>query len=98
MRIKKDKSIGLSPTTRMNLELQTIERPGIHYKLHCEQIMERASKMSVSDLNIWLGSSSVVEKKARRKVAESSVEVEEDSVVTAEKSKFDKTGTVESSK
>jgi hypothetical protein len=51
---KVNKSIGISADTEKLLLLQVIERKGVHYKLHCEQILEKASKMTSEEVNEWL--------------------------------------------
>jgi len=51
---KKNKSIGIDKDTRKSLTLQSIDLDK-DYKLHCEDILERASKMSSEEVLAWLG-------------------------------------------
>ena len=92
---KKEKSVGLSADTSRNLQLQAIDREGVSYKLHCEDILERASKMSSKDVLSWLGGE---KKSSRKKIVEKTVEdvVVDEEAISAEnpmdKKHFDVSG------
>ena len=48
------KTIRVDSDTAKLLQLQAIERKGVLYKSHCEDILEKASKMSSEEVMVWL--------------------------------------------